>query len=86
MAFLISLLEHPVLFTIFIIGILVFIGQTYEFILYLTGKKKDNELTDDELEPFNQMKSVIDNDYKEEDDNKNKHEYIYDDNTNGVYK
>ena len=65
-----------------IIGILVFIGQTYEFILYLIGKK-DNELTDDEREIFNKMKAVIDNNGN---DNKNKQEYIYDDNnkTNGV--
>ena len=83
MTFLISLLEHPVLFTLLIIGILVFIGQTYEFILYLTGAKKDNELTDDEREIFNQMKAVIDNNGN---DNKNKHEYIYDDNTKGVYE
>lgn len=82
MTFLISLLEHPVLFTLLIIGILVFIGQTYEFILYLTGMKKDNELTDDEREIFNQMKAVID-DGK---DNKNKQKYIYDDNTKGVYE
>lgn len=83
MTFLISLLEHPVLFTLLIIGILVFIGQTYEFILYLTGTKKDNELTDDEREIFNQMKAVIDNNGN---DNKNKQEYIYDDNTKGVYE
>lgn len=83
MAFLIALLEHPVLFTVLVIGILVFIGQTYEFILYLFGIKKNDELTDDEREIFNQMKEVIEKD--KEDSNENQ-EYIYDDNIKGVYE
>lgn len=81
--FLTSLLEHPWIMFMLCTTLCVLVGQTYDFILIMFGRKPSEELNDEEKEIFNQMKEVIE---KDKEDNKNKQEYIYDDNIKGVYE
>lgn len=80
--FLGQLLEHPWILLMLCTTLCVLVGQTYNFFLTLLGKNTPEPLNDDEKKILNQMKNAM----KDKKDDKNKQEYIYDDNIKGVYE